>query len=77
MTKADNFKGKISHHHTNLEPANIFCSENAVCLLHLLHIFKCTPEHFYHGSKQYEFLLEQSDPDPYCLQDRLPKYIGR
>ena len=34
-------------------PANTFCPENVVCLLHLQHISN-TPEHFYHGSEQYE-----------------------
>ena len=31
-----------------------FCLKNAVCLLHLLHIFKFTPEYFYPGCKHYE-----------------------
>ena len=35
-------------------PANIFCPENVACLLHLMHIFKCTSEYFCHGSKHYE-----------------------
>ena len=28
--------------------------ENVSCLLRLLHIFKCFPDEFYHGSKNYE-----------------------
>ena len=31
----------------NPYPTNIFFPENFVCLLHLLHVFKCTPEHSY------------------------------
>ena len=38
----------------NPNPANIFCPENVVCLLKLLHVFKCTLENFYQGSKHYE-----------------------
>ena len=28
-----------------------FCFENVVCLLHLLHIIKCTPDQFYHWKR--------------------------
>ena len=35
-------------------PANIFCQENVVCLLRLMHIFKCTHDLFYHRSRHYE-----------------------
>ena len=47
--------------------------------LHLLHIFKCTSDYIFHGSKQYEPRLnwEQSDLGPYHLQYRLPKNINR
>ena len=38
----------------NFYPADIFLAENFVYLLHLRHIFKFTPEYFYHGIKQYE-----------------------
>ena len=38
----------------NHYPANTFCHENVVCLLHLLSIFKCTPDNFDHRSKHYE-----------------------
>ena len=51
-------------------------NKNVVCLLHLLHILICTPEHFNHGSKHYEPWSEcsyGSSLGPYCL----PKYISR
>ena len=35
-------------------PAIIVCTKNVVCLIHLLHIFKCIPGLFYHGSHHYE-----------------------
>ena len=36
-------------------PATIFCPENVVCFLHLLHIVKCVIQTiFFYGSKQYE-----------------------
>ena len=34
----------------NPYPANIFFSENEVCLLRLLHMFKCTLYYFYESS---------------------------
>ena len=41
----------------NLSPAIIFCLENVLCLLRLLHIFISTPEHFYKRSKYYESMI--------------------
>ena len=38
----------------NPYPANVYGHENIVCLLHLLHLFKCTPGTFYCGSQDYE-----------------------
>ena len=38
----------------NPYPAIIFGYKNVVCLLHLLHIFKCIHENFYFGSRHYE-----------------------
>ena len=34
----------------------IFCPENVVCFLHLLHVFKCTSDNCTsdHGSKHFE-----------------------
>ena len=56
-----------SHHHITADanPASrmsivrwprsqIYCPDNVICLLCLLHIFKGIPEHFYQGSKDYE-----------------------
>ena len=34
-----------------------FCHENVFCLLHILHMFVCSPEHFDHGSKHHELWL--------------------
>ena len=42
-------------------PANIFSPEKVI---RLVHIFKCTLEYLYHGSKK----REQSDLGSYCLQ---------
>ena len=58
---------KASSKNVNPDPANIFCSD-----LWLLHIFKCTPDFYFHGSKHYNPLIrlllrEQSDLGPYCL----------
>ena len=37
-----------------LYPPDDFCPENVICLLGLLHIFKCTPDYYYyHGGKHY------------------------
>ena len=36
------------------EHFNYFRLENGVCLLSLLHTFKCSPDLFHHGSKHYE-----------------------
>ena len=59
----------------------VFLLENVVCLLHLLHIFKCTPDYFYQGSHHYEVMnpdqtaREQSDLGVNWLHYRLHKYI--
>ena len=51
----------------NLYPVYIKKNVSQVCLLH---IFKCTSEYFYHGSKHHD----QSAPkEPYCWQYRLPR----
>ena len=42
----------LRHHTTTY--LNLDLPENAVCLLHLLHLSKCTPRYFYHGSKHHE-----------------------
>ena len=60
-----------------------FCSENVVCWLHLLHIFKCPSDYIF--SIEVNNMIpdqtappkEQSDLGPYCLQYRLPKNISR
>ena len=38
----------------NPYPVTIFCPENVVCFLRLLHIFKCTSTRYFHRSKQYK-----------------------
>ena len=35
-----------------------FCSENVVCSLHLLLIFKCTPDFIYHGRRAVAKVVE-------------------
>ena len=54
-------------------PVIFFCPEYVVCLIRLLHIFKCTTECFYLGINHYDPDQKQSDLGPYCLQYRLPK----
>ena len=45
--------------------ANIFFGlENVVCLLGLLHLFKCTQDYLGDGSMIRFLLREQSDQDP-------------
>ena len=48
-----------------------FCSENFVCFLCLLHIFRCTSGYF------CSLKGKQFDLGPYCLQYRLLKCISR
>ena len=50
-----------------------FCHKNVVCFIHLLHVFKCTPEIFYKEANtmnpdQTAPFGEESDLGPYCLQ---------
>ena len=40
--------------HSNPYPVSIFSPENAICFLHLPHIFKYTPKYCNDGSKHYE-----------------------
>ena len=42
----------------NPYPANNLCLVNGICLLHLLHILKCTLDYFYHASQHNEPRLE-------------------
>ena len=58
-----------------------FCHENGVCLLHLLHIFKCFQKLLLWKQTLWTLIgllqREQSDLGPYCLQYRLSRYISR
>ena len=45
-------KAVFSTHLTIILP--IFIVRNVVCILHLLHVFKCTQDQYDHGSKHYE-----------------------
>ena len=58
-----------------------FCPEIVVCLLHPLHIIKCTTDYVIMDANmnpdQTGPAREQSDLGPYCLQYWLPKYISR
>ena len=38
----------------NVNQINLYLPENVIHLLHLLHIFKFTPESIYYESKHYE-----------------------
>ena len=65
-------------------PTNICCSflKKDVCFLHLLHMFKCTLDYFYHESKQYEPWSDCTSRISLIwvhifAKYRLPKYIGR
>ena len=42
------------HSYLTLSYQCVFCFENVICLICLLHIVKCTLENFYLGSKHYE-----------------------
>ena len=48
---AGDHKAHINRRAQRHSKHNIFCPENVICLLALLHILKCSPEHFYHCCK--------------------------